>query len=178
MARVRALRFHPEREPKGLSAGCCLFPARDDLAPLAGDAAWALPGRCPAMLGVSVAGPGGAGWGLFWGCFGLSTEVISRLGTEPSSAATVAAAMRFVEPAGGRVVAEGIEEQRMLTALLDPGRSGPAPETVLAGQGYLLGRPAPRPEGLDTHLPVLDKHPSRPELEDLDAGTAIHGKGQ
>lgn len=108
----------------------------------------------------------------------IDGEVISRLGTEPSSAATVAAAVRFVEQAGGWVVAEGIEEQRMLTALLDSGRTGPARETVLAGQGYLLGRPAPRPLGLDTHLPVLDKHPSHPEIEDLDSGKAIHGKGR
>lgn len=99
----------------------------------------------------------------------IDGEVISRLGADPSSAATVAAAMTFVEQTGGWVVAEGIEEQRMLTALLQPGHAGPARKTVLAGQGYLLGRPAPQPLGLDTHLPVLDNHPSRHETDDLDA---------
>ena len=103
----------------------------------------------------------------------IDGEVISRLGTDPSSAATVAAAMTFVEQTGGWVVAEGIEEQRMLRALLQPGHAGER-KTVLAGQGYLLGRPAPLPVGLNT-LQVLDKLPSRPEADDLDANRAIHG---
>lgn len=105
----------------------------------------------------------------------IDGEVISRLGKDPSSAATVAAAMTFVEQTGGWVVAEGIEEQEMLTALLQPGHAAPGREPVLAGQGYLLGRPAPLPVGLDTHLPVLDKHPTRAEADDLSAGSAFRG---
>jgi diguanylate cyclase (GGDEF)-like protein len=106
----------------------------------------------------------------------IDGEVISRLGTDPSSAATVAAALTFVEQTGGWVVAEGIEEQRMLTALLQPGEARSGRKTVLAGQGYLLGRPAPRPVGLDTHIQVLDKLPSRAEADDPVADSPVHGK--
>jgi diguanylate cyclase (GGDEF)-like protein len=105
----------------------------------------------------------------------IDGEVIARLGKDPSSAATVAAAMTFVGQSGGWVVAEGIEEHQMLSTLLQPGHSGTARQPVLAGQGYLLGRPAPQPVGLNTHLPVLDEHPSRTEADDLDAESAIHG---
>lgn len=91
----------------------------------------------------------------------IDGEVISRLGSDPSSAATVAAAMTFVERTGGWVVAEGIESEAMVTALLHPGGADPARRPVLAGQGYLLGRPDGRPVSIDTRLPVLGPHPSR-----------------
>lgn len=86
----------------------------------------------------------------------IDGDVISRLGTDPSSAATVAAAMTFVERTGGWVVAEGIEDETMITALLNPGYPGAARKSVLAGQGFLLGRPDKEPVGINTHLPVLD----------------------
>ncbi|MHA7154785.1 EAL domain-containing protein [Arthrobacter sp. TMN-50] len=104
----------------------------------------------------------------------IDGEVVSRLGTDPSSAAIVAAAMTFVRRTGGWVVAEGIEEDRMLTALLQPGNVMVGGEPVLAGQGYLLGRPAQQPVGLDTHLPVLDQHPFRTETDGRDTGTQTH----
>ena len=106
----------------------------------------------------------------------IDGEVIARLGKDPSSAATVAAAMTFVGQSGGWVVAEGIEEQRMLSTLLQPGHSGTARQPVLAGQGFLLGRPAPQPVGLNTHLPVLDLLPTSAGADDHDADRAIHGK--
>ena len=98
----------------------------------------------------------------------IDGEVISRLGTDPSSAATVAAAMTFVGQTGGWVVAEGIEEAAMLTALLQPAGTRPRREPVLAGQGYLLGRPGAQPVGIDTRLAVLDRLPSRDTAEEHD----------
>ncbi|GAA4365511.1 EAL domain-containing protein [Paeniglutamicibacter cryotolerans] len=99
----------------------------------------------------------------------IDAEVISRLGTDPSASATVAAAMTFVGHTGGWVVAEGIEEDRMLAALLQCGCEEGMQKPVLAGQGYLLGRPGEQPVGLDSHLTVLEsQHPSRPETDDLD----------
>lgn len=91
----------------------------------------------------------------------IDGEVVSRLGSDPSSAATVAAATAFVERTGGWLVAEGIEQAAMIDALLQSGHQISASRPVLAGQGYLLGCPAPRPVTLDTRLPVLDRDPSR-----------------
>jgi diguanylate cyclase (GGDEF)-like protein len=87
-------------------------------------------------------------------------EVISRLDTDPSSAATVAAAMTYVERTGGWLVAEGVEQEATITSLLEPVHAMSARSPVLAGQGYLLGRPAQRPVPLDTHLTVLDHLPT------------------
>lgn len=99
----------------------------------------------------------------------IDAEVISRLGTDPSAAATVAAAMTFVEHTGGWVVAEGIEEVRTLTALLRTGCADSLRKPVLAGQGYLLGRPVERPVGLDTHLRVLENQdPPHTAVDDRD----------
>lgn len=80
--------------------------------------------------------------------------VIARLGMDPASDATVAAAATFVQKSGGWVVAEGIEDAEMLTAVLGIGR-GPAEATAIAGQGYFLGRPAPTPAALTSQLDVL-----------------------
>lgn len=83
--------------------------------------------------------------------------VVARLGTDPASAATVAAATTFVQQTGGWIIAEGIEDTVMLTSLLRGAHAGAGPEPVLAGQGYLLGRPDARPVGLDSRLPVFDE---------------------
>jgi diguanylate cyclase (GGDEF)-like protein len=89
----------------------------------------------------------------------VDREVISRFGTDTSSAATVAAAMTFIGQTGGWVVAEGIEDQQTLTALMQPeGGVGLRREPVLAGQGYLLGRPNEQPISLDSRLPILERH--------------------
>jgi diguanylate cyclase (GGDEF)-like protein len=88
----------------------------------------------------------------------IDGDVISRLDNDPSAVATVAAAVTFVQQAGGWIIAEGIEEPGMLTMLLQRGLAGAAlQQPVIAGQGYLLGRPSERPVGLDTHLAVLDE---------------------
>lgn len=87
----------------------------------------------------------------------IDREVIARLDADPSSMATVAAAITFIQESGGWVVAEGIEEPHTLAWLLRPGLTGAAQQPVIAGQGYLLGRPDEQPVGLDTHLDVLDR---------------------
>ena len=88
----------------------------------------------------------------------IDGDVISRLDNDPSAVATVAAAVTFVQQAGGWIIAEGIEEPGMLSMLLQPGLAGAASQRpVIAGQGYLLGRPSERPVGLDTHLAILDE---------------------
>lgn len=71
----------------------------------------------------------------------IDRGVIARLGTDPASDAVVAAATAFIGRSGGCVVAEGIEEPAMLTSLLRFTDTRPGPGTVLAAQGYLLGRP-------------------------------------
>lgn len=90
----------------------------------------------------------------------IDGEVISRLGSDASSVATVAAAMTYAEHTGGWVIAEGIEEERSLRALLEPRYVGSALKPVLAGQGYLLGRPEEQPVRLDSHLHLLGTGPS------------------
>jgi diguanylate cyclase (GGDEF)-like protein len=88
----------------------------------------------------------------------IDGDVISRLDNDPSAVATLAAGMTYVQQAGGWIIAEGIEEPAMLTMLLQPGLAGAALEQpVIAGQGFLLGRPNARPVGLDTHLAILDQ---------------------
>jgi diguanylate cyclase (GGDEF)-like protein len=90
----------------------------------------------------------------------IDRGVIARLGTDPASDATVAAATTFVQRSGGWVIAEGIEDLDMLNAVRDGthGRTYTLP--VLAGQGYLLGRPAATPLAIDTRLDVIS--PSDP----------------
>ena len=87
----------------------------------------------------------------------IDGDVISRLDSDPAAVATVAAAVTFVQRAGGWVIAEGIEEPGMLTMLLQPGLGAAVRQPVIAGQGYLLGRPSERPVGLDMHLAILDE---------------------
>lgn len=87
----------------------------------------------------------------------LDREVVARLGTDPASAATVAAATTFVQQTGGWVIAEGIEDTRMLAAVLRGTHLPGGGEPVLAGQGYLLGRPHALPVALGERLPVLDE---------------------
>lgn len=79
----------------------------------------------------------------------LDHQVVSRLGVDPAADATLAAATSFVRATGGWIVAEGIEETVTLDAVLSAAGSGPAAAQLLAGSGYLLGRPAPRPRSLD-----------------------------
>lgn len=100
----------------------------------------------------------------------IDGDVISRLDNDPSAVATVAAAVTFVQQAGGWVIAEGIEEPGMLTMLLQRGPAAAGHQPVIAGQGYLLGRPSERPVGLDSHLAILDEFSVGPaqDLRDLD----------
>lgn len=84
----------------------------------------------------------------------IDRDVIVRLGTDPSADATVAAATTFVQRTGGWVIAEGIEDQRILTAVCDTGHQPHVP-WILAGQGYLLGRPSPTPLPISTRLDVF-----------------------
>lgn len=92
----------------------------------------------------------------------IDRSVVAKLGTDPASDATVAAAATFVQRTGGWVIAEGIEDLRMLNAVLD-GSHGPTYTLpVLGGQGYLLGMPAPTPVALDAHLDVIASNPSPP----------------
>lgn len=88
----------------------------------------------------------------------IDGDVVASLATDPSSVATMSAAITFVQQAGGWIVAEGIEEPAMLTMLLQHGSAPAAQQPVIAGQGYLLGHPKERPVGLDTHLAILDQH--------------------
>ena len=91
--------------------------------------------------------------------------------------ATVSAAITFIQESGGWVVAEGIEEPRMLTRLVRPGLTSAAQQPVIAGQGFLLGRPGEHPVGFDTHLDVLDQFArdaarDRDDLNDAFRGNA------
>lgn len=72
--------------------------------------------------------------------------------------ATVSAAITFVQQAGGWVVAEGIEEPGMVTMLLERSLPPAAQQPVMAGQGYLLGRPDEQPVDLNSHRAILDEH--------------------
>ena len=105
----------------------------------------------------------------------IDGEVIARLDADPSSMATVSAAITFIQESGGWVVAEGIEEARMLTRLLRPGLTAAAQEPVIAGQGYLLGRPGEQPVGLDAHLDVLDQLASDTARDRDDLNDAFYG---
>jgi diguanylate cyclase (GGDEF)-like protein len=104
----------------------------------------------------------------------IDGEVIARLDADPSSMATVSAAITFIQQSGGWVVAEGIEEPRMLTRLLQPGLTATG-RPVIAGQGYLLGRPGEQPVGLDTHLDVLDQLPRDTDPDRDDLNDAFYG---
>lgn len=100
----------------------------------------------------------------------IDGEVIANLDKDPSSVATLAAAISFVQQAGGWIVAEGIEEPGMLTVLLQQGLIPTWQQPVIAGQGYLLGHPEPRPIGINTHLAILDQYQvgTPPPDNDLD----------
>ncbi|MDQ5840016.1 MAG: EAL domain-containing protein, partial [Chloroflexota bacterium] len=106
----------------------------------------------------------------------IDRDVIVQLGTDPASDATVAAATTFVQRTGGWVIAEGIEDQRILTAVCET-ECQPPLIWMLAGQGYLLGQPSHIPVPLDTRLgafahdwtdperplpPLPSENPSRP----------------
>jgi diguanylate cyclase (GGDEF)-like protein len=84
----------------------------------------------------------------------VDRQVIARLGIDPASDATVAAATTFVQQTGGWVVAEGIEDAEMLGAVLGISHQ-PSAAARIAGQGYLLGRPEPAPTAIDTRLGIL-----------------------
>lgn len=85
----------------------------------------------------------------------LDRQVTARLGIDPASEATVAAATAFVRQTGGWVIAEGIEDADMLTAVLSDTRHPPPSTPMIAGQGYFLGRPAPTPTAIETPLEQL-----------------------
>ena len=86
----------------------------------------------------------------------VDQHVVARLATDPASAATVAAATTFVQKTGGWMIAEGIEDSGMLDAVMENSNASAEFRPVLAGQGYLLGRPAPRPIAINTRLTALD----------------------
>lgn len=88
----------------------------------------------------------------------IDGEVVARLGVDPSSMATVSAAITFIQEAGGWIVAEGIETPGMLSALLQPRFSAALPRPVVAGQGYLLGRPHEQPLALEARTGILDQY--------------------
>ena len=70
----------------------------------------------------------------------LDTSLIRQIDTDRQCRALAAAIVRFAEEAGSSVVAEGVETPAELEVLRELG--------VGLGQGYLLGRPAP----IDDHL--------------------------
>lgn len=88
----------------------------------------------------------------------IDGEVVARLGVDPSSMATVSAAITFIQEAGGWIVAEGIETNGMLSALLQPRFTAALPRPVVAGQGYLLGRPNAQPLALEARTGILDRY--------------------
>jgi len=73
----------------------------------------------------------------------LDRQVIARLGVDPASDATVAAATTFVLRTGGWVIAGGIEDLQKLDAIVAVTDRRATTVPIIAGQGYLLGRPAP-----------------------------------
>lgn len=85
----------------------------------------------------------------------LDRQVTARLGTDPACDATLAAVTTFVQMTGGWVVAEGIEDASMLSAVLGDVDRPLGVTAVLAGQGYLLGHPAPAPAASGSRL---DRH--------------------
>lgn len=90
-----------------------------------------------------------------FGILKLDRQVTARLGIDPASDATVAAATAFVQQTGGWVVAEGIEDADMLTAVLSDTHRPRLSAPMIAGQGYFLGRPAPTPTAIETPLDQL-----------------------
>lgn len=85
----------------------------------------------------------------------VDRQVVADLGSDPAAEATVAAATTFVQRTGGWVVAEGIEDVAMLEAVTDGDGRGSRTPPVLAGQGYLLGRPELSPLPVGSELPTM-----------------------
>jgi EAL domain-containing protein (putative c-di-GMP-specific phosphodiesterase class I)/FixJ family two-component response regulator len=78
----------------------------------------------------------------------LDQVLVARLDADPARSALVTAMHQFAQEMGITVVAEGIEREAQLAALLDIG--------VECGQGYLLGRPAPlQGRGADERASLL-----------------------
>lgn len=75
----------------------------------------------------------------------LDRQVTARLGRDAAADAVAAAAFTFMQQTGGWVVAEGIEDVDMLDAVVGGIVRPHASVPTVAGQGYLLGRPAPGP---------------------------------
>ena len=101
----------------------------------------------------------------------IERDVIVQLGADPASDATVAAATTFVQRTGGWVIAEGIEDQRILTRCLRHRAPAPAPMDArrpgLPARPTITGsRPPRHPAG--RIRPRLDRPPA------LLAATAVH----
>lgn len=92
----------------------------------------------------------------------IDKTVIARLGADPASDATLAAASTFVQRTGGWVVAEGIEDLRMLGEVTSSVHAVAGRPSVLAGQGYLLGRPSPDPIDIHARLDVMTERLTQP----------------
>lgn len=93
----------------------------------------------------------------------LDRSVVAGAGLDPACDATIAAATTFALQTGGWIIAEGIEQPSALEAVLGQG-TPPSPTSlpVLAGQGYLLGRPGAEPVqagvGWEANEPVPTGH--------------------
>ncbi len=92
----------------------------------------------------------------------IDRAVIARLGADPASDATVAAASTFAQRTGGWVIAEGIEDLAMLDEVTSYGSVVAGRPSVLAGQGYLLGRPSPEPVAIHARLDILPERRPQP----------------
>lgn len=68
----------------------------------------------------------------------LDREIIAGIDTDPGQRALGAAMVGFAKEIGAALVAEGIETEAELSAVVEL--------CMTAGQGYLLGRPSVRPE--------------------------------
>ncbi|MHC6219776.1 sensor domain-containing phosphodiesterase [Arthrobacter sp. MMS24-S77] len=68
----------------------------------------------------------------------LDREIIAGIDTDPGQRALGAAMVGFAKEIGAALVAEGIETEAELSAVVELG--------MTAGQGYLLGRPSLEPE--------------------------------
>lgn len=91
----------------------------------------------------------------------LDRKIIAGIDGDGGQRALGAAMVGFAREIGAAVVAEGIETERELAAVTRLGMD--------AGQGYLLGRPAVRPEDWATWS-LQDAH-SLPTSDDFSSGT-------
>jgi diguanylate cyclase (GGDEF)-like protein len=74
----------------------------------------------------------------------VDRSVIAKAGHDASALGVLEAVIVYAARTGATVIAEGIEDESQLALVRDPSSAGFAPRhAVRAGQGFLLGRPAP-----------------------------------